>query len=147
MTGNGTTLVDTTFINLVPADGILNNFTQNYSDTNPIGAGANPPFTGADVAYTGGAFFERYAIYYFGHGAGNPALNFVATGATADLVFQGINLQEVSDEFWALDNVAVTTDRVNSVPESVNGIAWFALPGILLLGRIFGKRKSEAIAV
>jgi hypothetical protein len=105
-----TTLVDTTFLNLFPTDGILNNFTQNYSDSNPIGPGSNAPFTGADVAFTHPepvTFYERYAIYYFSHGEGNPVLNFVADSSTVTLTFAGGLDQEDFDEFWALDNVVV----------------------------------------
>ena len=108
VTDNGVTLVDTTFLCLFPSDGTINNFTQNYSDTNPIGPGANSAFTGADVLSTNGTYLDRYAIYYFGRGAGNPTLNFTAVNATANLTFKGAGLQAIDDEFWAIDNVQVT---------------------------------------
>ena len=116
-------LVDTTFINLVPTDGFLNNFTQNYSDATPTGPGAFPAFTGADVARTNVQepdFLQRYAIYSFGHGAPtNPTLTFTATGTTANLTFASLGLDNnAADEFWAIDNVVVQDfAQTAAVPE------------------------------
>lgn len=112
-------LVDTSFNNHIPSDGLGGfNYTQSYSDTSFVGISSNSSFTGADVLR--GAIeepnfedrFNRYGIYYFGHGAGNPVLTFVATGSTNTLTFCSFALQGVSDEFWAIDNVSVS-----SVPE------------------------------
>lgn len=100
LTAGVTPLVQTTF-------GNVSGSVQNYSDTNPIGPGSNPRLTGADVANPAG-LFDSYGIYYFSRGAGNPNLTFLATGATETLTFAGSNLQGVSDEFWAIDNVTVT---------------------------------------
>jgi len=120
------TLINTTFINLHPDDGILNNFTQNYSDSNINGSGANPAFTGADVFHdTGpGDYLNRYAIYYFGHGSGNPMISFVANSSTETLTFAGSNLQPVFDEFWAIDNVVVDGVSATALPEPATLTLW-----------------------
>jgi hypothetical protein len=109
---------------------------QRYTDTNY----ANP--NGPDVAaFTGAEFFRKdgpgysgyYGIYYFSHGTGNPILTFTAGGASATLEWArysgGQNFGDSADEYWALDNVVVS-----SVPEPssiviaafgfVGSIAW-----------------------
>lgn len=102
--------MNATFQNLFPGEASLSSYKQSYSDSTPIGgAGEFDVLTGADVMYDGGAYTNRYGIYYFGHGAGNPTLSFIATGSSATLSFAGSGLQDVSDEFWAVDNVMVTT--------------------------------------
>ena len=131
----GGTLVDTTFNNLNPSDGRLDNYTQNYSDSNPIGPGTNVSFTGADIMYNNASlhWYTRYAIYYFSHGSGNPVLSFTSTGTSVSLTFAGIGLQDSPDEFWALDNVVVSS-QVANVPEpdsmllSSVGVAVCAFP-------------------
>ena len=107
VTGNSD-LVNTTFINLVPADGALNDFTQNYSDSNPVGPGSNARFAGADVSFAGSSINDRYAIYKFSNGGGNPDLTFTATNANTTITFAGVGLQDTGDEFWAIDNVIVS---------------------------------------
>lgn len=128
------TLVNTTFQNLNASEQAQG---QNYSDTNPIGAGSFAAQTGADVAYfSAPSFFDRYAIYYFSHGAGNPVLTFTATGANVTLTFAGNNLQDVGDEFWALDNVVVTGPAANAVP-APGGLGLLAVGGLgLQAGRL-----------
>jgi hypothetical protein len=130
-TGSGQTLVNTTFTNF---------FTQRYSDTNFNGPGSFPLKTGADVGQDLAGNNNDFTIYYFGKGAGNPILTFVAPGSgTQSLVFTGANMQEITDEFWALDNVTVTTpdQPVVGVPESSEGIVWIALAGITILSRFW----------
>lgn len=132
--GGGTpiTLVDTTFQNLNASE---QNQSQNYSDGNPIGPGTSPSFTGADVAYTAAAsFFDRYAIYYFSKGAGNPVLTFTASGADVTLTFTGSNLQGDPDEFWALDNVVVESLTPAAVP-APGGLGLLAVGGVAALAR------------
>ena len=120
-----------------------NFFTQSYSDLTPVGPGAFPAFTGADVAQPTGGILDRYAIYSFGHGAGNPPLSFTALGNSEILTFSGQNLEGVTNEFWAIDNLVVSTEApATTVPESSEGLAWFALTGVLLLSRIW---KSEPL--
>jgi hypothetical protein len=139
------TLVDTTFVNLVPSDGGLNNFTQNYADNNLIGSGANAAFTGADVARTNAvsaSIFDRYAIYYFGHGAGNPVLTFTANNSTATLHFAGFSLQGESDEYWAIDNVVVSTaDTTSTTPEPASLAIW----GLGALGCSIGAYRRRKL--
>lgn len=133
---NGTTLVDATFSN-------LSNQTQTYSDATPIGAGANPFQTGADVSYSQSTgFFGNYGIYRFSTGAGNPTLSFVATSSTASLVFEGVNLQGVGDEYWAIDNVVVTQVNAGAAaPEP--GSAGLLLTGVLTVAG-FVVRRTKA---
>ena len=125
---NTATFIDTTFMALVPTDNVLNNYTQNYSDSNPIGPGANGQFAGADVVFTAGNvpgdWHNRYGIFYFGHGAGNPNPSFVADSSTVLLSFTGSNLQDINDEFWAIDNVRVDSEELVAVPEPAAITIW-----------------------
>lgn len=131
-TGSGGTLINTTFANFGG---------QNYSDTNflaPPGV-QFPPKTGADVGQDLASNTDDFTIYYFGKGTGNPILSFVApaTGSQT-LIFAGAGMQEPADEFWALDNVIVTTpDQQVGVPESSEGLAWIALVGVMVLRRFW----------
>jgi hypothetical protein len=118
----GEFLVNTSFLNLV--EGVnsgLSVYSQDYSDSTPVAAspnsGTHAPFTGADVAYIGNAsdVYNRYSIYYFSHGAGNPVLSFTASSSTANLIFAGQGLQEPGDEFWSIDNVQVTVPEPGSL--------------------------------
>ncbi len=133
-------LVDTTFLNMCAGDGIVENLTQSYSDADPVGPGSFAAFTGADVARTSpgpGEFLDRYAIYYFGHGAGNPILSFIPTGTTAALTFTAGLTEGVNDEFWAIDNVVVT------VPEPGSFLACTSAAGILLFTKIGRMRRTR----
>jgi len=59
LTADGTALVDTTFVILYQNDGSLYDFTQNYSDLTPVGAGSFAAYASADVAQTAGGIFDR----------------------------------------------------------------------------------------
>ncbi len=113
---------------------------QRYSDTHF--ADPNLPDVGA---FTGAEFFRKqgpgysgyYGIYYFSHGTGNPILTFTAGASSATLEWArysgGGNFQSLgsSDEYWALDNVVVS-----SVPEPSTGVlALGALVGATLVSR------------
>lgn len=144
ITGAGETLVNTSFGNFG---------NQGYSDTSfGLGAtGSFAPKTGADVSglLVPGDNFDDFTIYYFGKGAGNPSLSFVApiTGIQT-LVFLGAGMQPATDEFWALDNVTVAARDVPvvGVPESAERVAWFALPGVLLLAHFWKPSRSAKVA-
>jgi hypothetical protein len=152
LTANGTTLVDTIFAN--GAQGI--NFgaysPQRYTDqnyTNPNGPDV-PRFTGADQFWSadqGGNYANDYSIYYFGHGAGNPVLSFVASSSTAILQFSRYGSSSDSpDEYWGLDNVSVvgqsapTSPSLTAVPEP----STYALAGVIALGGIVALKRRKA---
>jgi hypothetical protein len=112
---DGNRLVDTMFSNGDQGIDYGAYSPQRYTDT----AYANP--NGADVsAYTGAEYSRKegpgysgyYGIYYFSHGTGNPDLVFTATASTATLEwarYSGANnFGDSGDEYWALDNVAVS---------------------------------------
>jgi hypothetical protein len=117
---NQHTLIDATFSNC----GVSNQLCgagspQSYSDATPNGglsATTFAPTTGADYSSdVSGDYSQDYGIYYFGHGAGNPMLSFIASGSSASLVFQREatgGYLDSSDEYWALDNILVTGDVV-----------------------------------
>jgi hypothetical protein len=111
---NGTRLVDTIFSDYnghnLGAGG-----DQTYSDTtftNPNGP-AQAHFAGSEfnVSDTSG-YAGDYAIYYFGHGSGNPVLLFSPNAdgiATLEFARYGnTTFQDSADEYWALDNVSVS---------------------------------------
>lgn len=159
-TVNGTPPVDTTFSN--GAQGI--NFgaysPQRYSDTTYTSTGGPDfsRFTGADQSYstnTNGFYANDYSIYYFGHGAGNPILTFVATASTAAVQFSRYGAtSDSSDEYWALDNVSVfsvdsnvpvTPPPFGAVPEpSTYGILGsLALLGVAVRRRLSAKARRS----
>jgi hypothetical protein len=147
LAADGNILVDTSFAN--GAQGI--NFgaysPQRYTDqnyTNPNGVDV-PRFTGADQFWSanqGGNYGNDYAIYYFGHGTGNPLLSFVATDANALLEFSRYGTTyDSADEYWGLDNVSVVAQSVvtpviptqsSAVPEP----STYAFAGVGALGMI-----------
>jgi hypothetical protein len=94
-------LVNVTFVNDFPIGGGSGK-TQTYSDATPLGDGGD--FTGR----TGADVVRGEPIYYFGHGAGNPLLSFTANSTTETLTFSSVDAQSLSDEFFAIDNVAVS---------------------------------------
>jgi hypothetical protein len=113
---NGTRLVDTYFSNGDQNVDYGAYSPQRYSDTTY----ANP--NGPDhLAFTGAEFYKKqgpsytgyYGIYYFSHGAGNPVLTFTATNSSVTLEWARYitanNFDSYGDEYWALDNVLVTT--------------------------------------
>lgn len=111
-----TPLVDATFSNCGVNNQLCGAFSpQTYSDATPLGGTSGPPFaptTGADAAFdTSGDYSQDYAIYWFGHGAGNPVLTFTAEASTATLQFQRwpIASGDSADEYWALDNISITS--------------------------------------
>jgi hypothetical protein len=133
------TLVSTTFTNF---------FTQAYTDTSftsPVPA-TNPLFTGADVVGpTNLSNNERYSIYYFGHGAGNPVLSFTANSSTQTLTFSGSGMQEVTDESWSLDNVVVTgINAPTAAPEP--GTLALLFGALLPIGAVAQRRRRRALA-
>lgn len=131
LTADGTALVDATFS--VHAAGEISDPSQTFSDATPTGPGSFARFTGADVSKSTGGVLDRYGIYYFGHGAGNPDLSFTATSGTASLVFTATGLSDPTgvNEFWAIDNVVVTGPGAVPEPSSIVmvGIGALALIG------------------
>jgi hypothetical protein len=138
---DGTKQVDTLFSNGNQGSDYGAYSPQRYSDS----SFSNP--NGPDVsAFTGAEFFRKegpgysgyYGIYYFSHGAGNPDLTFIATGTSVTLAwarFSGPqNFGDSSDEYWALDNVFVSTvPEVSSIALTFSGLA--ALTGCGYLRR------------
>jgi hypothetical protein len=133
---DGITLVNTTFSNVQAGVNAGAYSPQRYSDTtytSTTGADFNR-FTGADHSFSvnqNGNYAPDYAIYYFGHGAGNPVLTFTAGGTAAAVQFArygGTN--DSADEYWALDNV-----QVSVVPEPSALCLLGAGAGLLVLFR------------
>jgi hypothetical protein len=115
---NGQRLVDTIFSNGQSGVNVGAYSPQRYSDTNydnPDGMDM-PRFTGAEAFWSAnqsGNYGNDYAIYSFGRGAGNPVLKFTATNTSGTLLFARYgNTGDSSDEYWALDNVVVTTTGI-----------------------------------
>jgi MYXO-CTERM domain-containing protein len=110
---NGVRLVDTMFSNGEQGVNVGAYSPQRYTDTSytsPNGPDV-PRFTGADASFSlnqGGNYASDYAIYWFGHGDGNPVLHFTTIDGIALLEWARYGSTESSDEYWALDNVAVT---------------------------------------
>ncbi len=112
---NTATLVNATFSNCGVSNQLCGaSSPQSYSDATPL-AGANgnfAPETGADFfSDVSSNYSQDYGIYYFGHGAGNPVLSFTAGAPTATLTFERLPIAsgDSADEYWALDNIIVTT--------------------------------------
>ncbi len=117
---------------------------QSYSDATPAtGPGS------AFAALTGADFFNlspgnntnRYAIYSFSKGAGNPTLQFTSIATTAQLDFTGVGLQDVTDEYWAVDNVVVSGPGVVSVPEAGAGALASIGTSMLAVGAFITRRR------
>ena len=128
-TSSAGTLVDATFRNGFPiGDPAL---VQSYSDATPLGdGGLFRTREGADVEVA-------EPIYYFGHGDGNPTPSFVAGAASETVTFQSIDAQGITDEFFALDNVVVT-----SVPEPPAGA--IAAAGLAVLAPLAWWRRARS---
>jgi len=95
------TLMNATFRNGFPIGDATPG--QSYSDASPIGDDTLfRTREGADVELA-------EPIYYIGHGEGNPTLTFVAASGTETLTFTSVDAQGITDEFFALDNVVVTS--------------------------------------
>jgi hypothetical protein len=121
---NNATLLDATFSNCGLSNELCGaSSQQSYSDATPLGGSSGPTFapeTGADFFWDfSGDYSQDYGIYYFGHGAGNPMLSFIADGSTASLVFTrlGTLSGDSGDEYWALDNIEVDGESSNAAPE------------------------------
>lgn len=130
---DGTLLVNTTFTNGNFGQEYTDFSPQKYSDTTFLGFdGPNfGKFTGAEHFFTTGGqlYSQHYGIYHFGHGAGNPLLEFVATSGSASIEFARFgNTGDSSDEYWAIDNIVVSTV---GVPEP-------GTLGLLALGTFLG---------
>ena len=113
---NGTRLVDTYFSNGDQNIDYGAYSPQRDSDStyaNPNGPD-HPAFTGAEFyKKQGPSYSGYYGIYYFSHGTGNPVLTFTAANSTVTLEWARYittnNFDSYGDEYWALDNVLVTT--------------------------------------
>lgn len=116
---DGTHLVNTTFSNGEQGVNFGAYSPQKYSDTTYNGLDGPDflRFVGADASFSlnqNGRYDQDYSIYSFTHGAGNPILSFTATSSSADLLFARYGpSQDSADEYWALDNLTVST----SIPE------------------------------
>lgn len=132
------TLINTTFSNF---------FNQAYSDTTFLSTTPQdkPLFTGADVVgSTAVSNTERYSIYYFGRGAGNPLISFTANSANETLTFTGGQDQPVGDESWSLDNVLIQGPGTGTaVPEPATS-ALLALAALPVLGAVARRRRRAA---
>ena len=131
-----TPLVDATFSNCSPfICGAPS--PQTFSNATPLGGLAGPTFpvqTGAAAGFdSSGNYSLDYAIYYFGHGAG-PILSFTAGASTATLTFERkpIASGDSPDEYWALDNLSVSSADSVGTPEPAS-IALLG-GGLLALG-------------
>ena len=128
-------LVNATFRNGFPIG--TEDAGQTYSDATPLGdGGLFRSRSGADVEL-------GEPIYYLGHGAGNPLLSFIADSTSELLTFSSSPAQLFDgDEFFALDNVVVSTADItggDQVPEP-SALALFGV-GFVGLGAIRRRRK------
>jgi hypothetical protein len=137
---NGVTQVDTMFSNGEQGVNVGAYSPQRYTDTAYTSPNVPdvPRFSGADASYSanqGGNYGGDYAIYWFGHGDGNPVLRFQTPDGNAFLEWARYgNTSDSSDEYWALDNVAVTT------PEPSD--AALSAATILVLAALAARRRD-----
>lgn len=111
---DGVRLIDTSFSNGDQGRDYGAYSPQRYTDlhySTPLGTDVLA-FSGSEFSRREGPGYSGYyGIYYFGHGAGNPAPSFVAAGASATLEWTRYsgpqNFGDSGDEYWALDNVVV----------------------------------------
>ena len=108
---DGVDLLNATFANL---DGSQ----QTYSDATPLGnAGQTAARTGMDVEnYLG------YPTFYYTDASYDLSFTFAHSASTLNLTFDGLNLQDLSDESWGIDNVVVRTDGVVPEPASLAAV-------------------------
>lgn len=132
VTIGGTSVLDATFSNSMALQ-------QTYSDATPLGGSLVTGQTGADAIVPSNDPNWMSAIYYFDGVAGNPLFSFVATGTSETIVFaaNGGGQQAASDEFFAIDNVAVS-----SVPEP-SSMVLFGLAMVGGIGLRFRQRRGE----
>jgi len=108
---------------------------QTYSDATPLGdGGLFRTRAGADIELA-------EPVYYFGHGAGNPLLSFIAGNAFETLTFRSVDFQFTADEYFAIDNVLVSTE-VSAVPLPPSAILF----GTALLGLTGIRRRKRNVA-
>lgn len=142
---NGTKLVNTIFSNGSngafgdPSPNVGAYSPQRYSDTffTSPGDGTNDVnrFTGSDASRSDNSpYTNGYAIYWFGHGTGNPDLNFTATSTSATLVWARTSgSTDDAGENWSIDNISIS-----AVPEPASA-------GVMLLGLVgCALRRSRA---
>ncbi|MGV3772709.1 MAG: FG-GAP-like repeat-containing protein, partial [Verrucomicrobiales bacterium] len=94
-------------------------------------------------------FFGGYvdAIYR------NVEVSFTPTGTTAEISFKGINLQDISDESWGVDNVSVkrtvdlgqTAVRSTTLPAEGSSIGQAAEGFSLVYSRMLNATAAEAV--
>jgi len=107
---------------------------QTYSDATPLGdGGLFGTRDGADIELA-------EPVYYFGHGAGNPLLSFIAGNTLETLIFRSVDFQFTADEYFAIDNVVVSTE-LSAVPLPPSAILF----GTALLG-LMGLRRRRGQA-
>lgn len=116
----------TTFSNLDKAGGATG-FLQSYPNAFPNLPGS-PAFSGAAEIGTLGYDHISDSVYHI-------TLNFDHTASSLELSFFGLNLQEIGDESWGLDNVTVSTTAPVPLPAPA------LLLGASLLGLLGARRK------
>jgi hypothetical protein len=149
---NTTPLVNAVFSNCGLQNQLCGaNGPQTYRDSTPLAGTAGTTFaptTGADFSSDQNFDYSQdYAIYYFGHGTGNPSLSFMAGDSTATLTFQRTSgSTDSADEYWALDNILVTGESVSSgTPEPGTLLLLGAgLTALLLLPQSRNGRRNRA---
>jgi len=127
--GDGTTILDTTFSNVV---GKMQNFPSNFGDPS-----SSPPRTGAAESDTLGYGFIGDTVYSFD-------FTFAHTDASLVLDFIGSGLQGLSDESFGIDNIRVELlsdggGGGGEVPEP----ATLALFGLGLAGLGLARRRKR----
>lgn len=121
---DGVSIVDATFSNVNE-----NGYPQTYSPSTPLGGPLVAAYTGADEIDTLDQNYYGSSVYKFGGGI-NSGFSFIPASSTVQFTFSASGLQDINDESWALDNVAV----VQSVPEPGTWAA-LGLGGLALLKR------------
>jgi hypothetical protein len=141
------TLVNATFANGQQGINFGADSRQSYSDATPLGGIALSfnRFTGADAYFSlnaNGNYASDYSIYRFGRGAGNPVPVFTANASTARVMFQRVGTVsgDSADEYWALDNIAVS--GAATIPEADSYAMMLACLGLLAV--VLRRRAPDA---